>query len=121
MLNITREHLRTGLSILGKTGPAGDVPPELPEELARGLARLAASPPLWTIGRPQWLALVDIVAAFALRWDSQALPYGWCSLALYGLHPRAPAANLAAMALPGQLRSRTIGRSPRRPRDRGGD
>jgi hypothetical protein len=74
--------------------PIGDVP----DDVARGLAALATSAPLWPLmSRDRWSAMVTAVQAFAAVHDAQARACGWDSLSLYGLHRRAPSANLAAM------------------------
>ena len=70
---------------------------ELPADLERGLAVLVTSPPLWPIEAAQWAAAVASVRAFAWRWGVQARGLGWPEVALYGLHRRAPYANLAGM------------------------
>lgn len=70
---------------------------DVPDEILRGLELLATSPPLWPIGDVRWEVGVDAVRAFADRWHVQACALGWSPLSLYGLHRRAPYANLAAM------------------------
>jgi hypothetical protein len=69
----------------------------LPDDVARGLVMLAASPPLWPVPLAQWLSVVDNVRAFAERWDGQSRACGWSTLLFYGLHRRAPYARLQAM------------------------
>ena len=69
-----------------------------PDEVRNGLELLRSSAPLWKVDEPKrWLTVVDSVAAFAERWDGQARACGWTSVQLYGLHRRAPWANVAGM------------------------
>jgi hypothetical protein len=71
--------------------PAGapDIAP-LPEHLAKGLARLQASPPLWTVPLDRWAAIIATAHRIALQWDAKARCLGWRDLDLYGLHLVAP-------------------------------
>jgi hypothetical protein len=69
----------------------------LPADVVRGLDRLTQSPPLFPVDEATWRGVVGSVTDFAARWDGQARAAGWDSLALYGLHPGAPYARLAAM------------------------
>lgn len=78
-------------------GSSEAAPPDLPPDVAAGLKLLASSPPLWPIDPPRWTAVVDSVTAFAGRWDGRARACGWTPLQLYGLHRRAPWANVAGM------------------------
>jgi hypothetical protein len=69
-----------------------------PAEVLAGLDILAARrPPLWPVAPDRWLNIVDAVRSFAERWHAAARACGWSDLELYGLHRRAPYANLAAM------------------------
>jgi hypothetical protein len=70
---------------------------DVPADVSGGLAALAAGAPLWPIGAERWTALVATVQAFAALHDAKARICGWDSVSLYGLHPHAPYANLAAM------------------------
>ena len=65
--------------------------------VVRGLQVLAGGPPLWPEDLVTWPMVVASVKAFAERWDGEARACGWPALSLYGLHRRAPWANLAAM------------------------
>ncbi len=71
---------------------------DLPADVAAGLARLERPPAPWPVDRHgQWPVLIAGARAFARRWDRTARKCGWTSLQLYGLHRRAPWANLAGM------------------------
>lgn len=70
-----------------------------------GLKLLEASPPAaWPVDRvAHWPGMIAGAMAFARCWDSHARESGWTELQLYGLHPRAPWANLAAMGAAFQI------------------
>jgi hypothetical protein len=56
------------------------------------------APPAWPTDRLAiWPFVLDELAAFERAWGESARTAGWDELSLYGLHSRAPAANLAAM------------------------
>lgn len=74
---------------------AAPTAPALPPHIANGLRLLAQSQPLWPVA--DWSAVIIPVTAFAWRWHAQATACGWSELQLYGLHQRAPYANLAGM------------------------
>lgn len=61
------------------------------------LASLLERPPIWPVPPREWSAIITAVRAFAARWHGQAAAAGFTDLQLYGLDPRAPSANLAAM------------------------
>jgi hypothetical protein len=70
---------------------------DMPNDVAVGLDRLATSSPLWPVDGTAWLGVVERVRTFACQWDARARTAGWSALDLYGLHRRAPYANLAGM------------------------
>lgn len=83
-------------------GPTEAGPPPLacvPDRISVGLARLEAAPvPAWPLDQAaRWPAAIDRVRAFAGQWDGAARACGWEDVSLYGLHRRAPYANLATM------------------------
>jgi len=61
------------------------------------IAALAHAPPLRDVGTAKWMVYTDGLAQFAGRWGKPAQACGWQPLALYGLHPIKPYANLACM------------------------
>jgi hypothetical protein len=71
----------------------------VPDYVAAGLEQLAAAAPtLWPIEQlARWPSVVDRVMAFRRQCDRPARAAGWDDLSLYGLHRRAPYANVAAM------------------------
>ena|ERR1700754_647501 len=71
----------------------------IPDHVVAGLDQLAASPPArWPIDQlPHWPPTIERVRAFAMQWDGRARAVGWSDVSLYGVHQRAPYANLAAM------------------------
>jgi hypothetical protein len=80
--------------------PAGapDIAP-LPEHVAKGLARLQVSPPLWDVSHERWAEIIATANKGALRWHNQAQLLGWRDIDLYGLHPVAPRARHDARGL----------------------
>jgi hypothetical protein len=64
-------------------------------DVMAGLEHLARSPPLWPVDADRWSEVVGALMAFERRFGGQVR--GWSPLALWGMHRRAPYANLAAM------------------------
>jgi hypothetical protein len=66
------------------------------DDVMAWLELLARSPPLWPVGVDRWSEVVGALKAFESRYGRQAR--GWLPLSLWGLHRRAPYANLAGRA-----------------------
>ena len=69
----------------------------VPDDIVIGLSVLVDRSPLWPISGPAWVDAVRAVRAFADRWHGEAAAAKWSTLALYGLHPISPFANISAM------------------------
>ena len=74
-----------------------ETPTAVPDDVIIGLSVLLDRPPLWPISGPAWVDAVRAVRAFADRWHGEAAAAKWSTLALYGLHPTSPFANISAM------------------------